>query len=410
MKILVIGKGGREHAIAWKCHTSIYWPKVYVAPGNSGMSFAQLVDIKETDVKGLVEFAKKEEINLTIVGGETPIECGVVDAFEKEGLRIFGPTKTAAKIETSKEYAKHIMNKYNIPTAKWCAFDDYDKALKYLEESKLPIVIKYDGLALGKGVVVAISKLEAIHALRTMLVDKIYGDAKVIIEEYLEGVEFTFMSFVNNEIVLPLELAQDFKRAYDGDSGPNTGGMGAYSPVVAIGRDIIKFSYEHILKRVAKALVKENVPFKGVLYGGLMLTKDGVKVIEFNARFGDPETEVVLPRMKSDLVWVINKLLDGEENKIEWYDEKVFGVVLASNGYPSEYQVGYPIEGIEGLVFHMGTKFENGKYYTNGGRVLLVVQGGKTYKDASENVYKLVKKIKCSNLYYRKDIGHSIKE
>ena len=409
MKILVIGRGGREHAIAWKVKQSYLVSKVYVAPGNDGIAaFFDCVDIGETDTEQLIHFVIDQHIDLTIVGPETALMNGLVDQFEKNSLPVFGPTKAAALIEGSKQFAKELMQNYHIPTADFAAFTDFEQAKKYVETKEFPIVIKYDGLAAGKGVVVATSLTEAEAALQDMLCAQKYGEGKVIIEEYLEGIEFSLMALVNGNMVLPLSVAQDHKRAFDGDTGPNTGGMGAYTPVPMISQSIINEAMESIMKPVANAMVAEGTPFTGVLYGGLMLTKQGVKVIEFNARFGDPETEVVLPRMKSDLVEIILALLKGEAPEILWHDNYFLGVILASKGYPDSFQKGIAIEGIEGvnnLIFHAGTAKKGEQWVNNGGRVLFVVGEGATIKDAQKDAYHAVSKIKSEALFYRKDIG-----
>lgn len=409
MKVLVIGRGGRCHAIAWKLFNSKYSPEVFVAPGNAGMTFAKCVNIDEMDNEGLVKFALENKIDLTVVGPEAALSNGVVNAFKKSGLRIFGPTKEAAIIEASKEFTKDLMKKYNVPTAKYEAFDNYEDAKKYLDKEGAPIVIKYDGLAAGKGVVVANTYEEAHDAIKTMLLDKKYGNARVVIEECLVGPEFSLMAFVNGTKVFPMMLSQDHKRAYDNDQGPNTGGMGAYSPVPIITDEDINYAMENIMKPVASAMVKEGRPFVGVLYGGLMKTKDGVKVIEFNARFGDPETEVVLPRLDSDLVDVFNDCIDGKDLDLKWSNKKTLGVVMASIGYPESYKKGYVIEGLDQeLVFHMGTSLKDGKIVNSGGRVLMVVGVGDTLLEAQKNAYEKVSKIKCENLFYRHDIGYQV--
>lgn len=409
MKILVIGSGGREHAICHQLSLSKHKPEIFAAPGNAGMK-ATRVNIKVTDKEALLKFAKENKIDLTVVGPEASLATGIVDLFLENGLKIFGPKKNAAIIEGSKEFAKDLMKKYSIPTAGYETFSDFDKAKAYVEKKGAPIVIKYDGLAAGKGVVVAKEMDEAIKALEDMLLDKTFGDASVVIEDYLEGPEFSLMAFVNGSKVFPMVIAQDHKRAYDNDLGPNTGGMGAYSPVPIISDSEVKYAIKEIMQKTADAMVNENRPFLGVLYGGLMKTKDGIKVIEFNARFGDPETEVVLPRLNSDFVDVILDLIDGKDLNLDWDKEPRLGVVMASKGYPGSYEKGFEIKGLENtdLVFHMGTKEENGKYYTDGGRVLLVVGKGKTLKDAQANAYENVSKISCDNLFYRKDIGYQV--
>lgn len=410
MRVLVIGSGGREHAIIDKLSESSLVDKIYAAPGNDGMkNICELVNIKETDKESLLKFAKDNNIELTVVGPEASLATGIVDLFEENGLKIFGPTKEAAKIESSKEFAKDLMKKYNIPTASYETFTNYDKALEYINTHKIPTVIKYDGLAAGKGVVVAKTYEEANKALLDMLVDDKFGEGKVVIEEYLEGVEFSFMCFVDGTNVYPLDISQDHKRAYDNDLGPNTGGMGAYSPVPIISESDVKYALEYIMKPVSSALVKEGVSFKGLLYGGLMKTSDGIKVIEFNSRFGDPETEVVLPRLKSDLCKVMLDILDHKKPLLEWQEAYTLGIVMASKGYPMDYKKGFVIKNLDKVsskVYYMGVKQENDNLLTNGGRVLIVVANGTSVIDAKEKALKDVEKIECDNLFYRTDIGH----
>ena len=409
MKILVIGSGGREHAICHQLSLSKHKPEIFAAPGNAGMN-AKCVNIKVTDKEALLKFALENKIDLTVVGPEASLATGIVDLFLENGLKIFGPKKNAAIIEGSKEFAKDLMKKYNIPTAGYETFSNFDEAKAYVLKKGAPIVIKYDGLAAGKGVVVALTLDDAIKALEDMLLDKTFGDASVVIEDYLEGPEFSLMAFVNGNKVFPMVIAQDHKRAYDNDLGPNTGGMGAYSPVPIISDSEVKYAIKEIMQKTADAMVMENRPFLGVLYGGLMKTKDGIKVIEFNARFGDPETEVVLPRLESDFVDVIMDVIDGKDVDLKWDKNPRLGVVMASKGYPGSYEKGFEIKGLENtdLVFHMGTKKENDKYYTDGGRVLLVVGKGKTLKEAQKDAYNNVNKIECENLFYRKDIGYQV--
>lgn len=410
MRVLVIGSGGREHAIIDKLSESSLVDKIYAAPGNDGMkNICELVNIKETDKESLLKFAKDNNIELTVVGPEASLATGIVDLFEANGLKIFGPTKEAAKIESSKEFAKDLMKKYNIPTASYETFTNYDKALEYINTHKIPTVIKYDGLAAGKGVVVAKTYEEANKALLDMLVDDKFGEGKVVIEEYLEGVEFSFMCFVDGTNVYPLDISQDHKRAYDNDLGPNTGGMGAYSPVPIISENDVKYALENIMKPVSSALVKEGVSFKGLLYGGLMKTSDGIKVIEFNSRFGDPETEVVLPRLKSDLCKAMLDILDHKKPLLEWQEAYTLGIVMASKGYPMDYKKGFVIKNLDKVsskVYYMGVKQENDNLLTNGGRVLIVVANGTSVIDAKEKALKDVEKIECDNLFYRTDIGH----
>lgn len=413
MKILIIGRGGREHAIAWKMAQSPSHPQIFVAPGNEGMrtipeSSVQLVPIDENDTSALLNFAQEQQIDLTVVGPEAALMNGIANEFQKAGLKIFAPTKEAAQIEGSKQFAKELMLKYNIPTAAFCTFEEYEDAKAYLDEVGAPIVIKYDGLAAGKGVVVAMNAEEADAALKDMLLDNHFGKGKVVMEEFLQGPEFSLLAMVNGEQVVPLVIAQDHKRAYDGDKGPNTGGMGAYSPVPVIPQEQIDWAVEHIMKPTAAALVKENCSFCGILYGGLMLTKDGPKVIEFNARFGDPETEVVLPKLKSDFVQLTLDVLARKDVKPEFHEQAFLGVVLAAKGYPGKYGKGFEIrnlESVQQLVFHMGTKQSDGKWLSNGGRVLFVVGQGDSLAEAQKDAYAGVKTIDCPDLFYRSDIG-----
>jgi len=413
MKILIIGRGGREHAIAWKVAQSALNPQLFIAPGNEGMLTIKdapvtLVPIDETKTDELLAFAQENQIDLTIVGPEAALMNGIANRFREAGLKIFAPTAEAAQIEGSKQFAKDLMAKYDIPTAAFRTYEDYEEAKAYLNEVGAPIVIKYDGLAAGKGVVVAMTFEEADEALKDMLLDNHFGKGKVVMEEFLQGPEFSLLTMVNGEQVVPLVIAQDHKRAYDGDKGPNTGGMGAYSPVPVIPQEQIDWAVEHIMKPTAAAMVKEGCPFCGILYGGLMLTQQGPKVIEFNARFGDPETEVVLPKMKSDFVQLVLDVLDGKCPKPEFYDEVFLGVVMAANGYPGSYPKGIAIENLDNLdqlVFHMGTAKKEGKWVSNGGRVLFVVGQGKTFQDAKNDAYKGVEAIESDGLFYRKDIG-----
>ena len=416
-KVLVIGGGGREHAIVHALSCSPQVEKIYCAPGNAGIAqLAECVAIKDTDVEGLLLFAKETEVDLTVVGPEAALAAGVVDAFRAEGMPIFGHTKAATQIESSKEFAKIIMQKYNVPTAAYQSFSDYNEALAYVKAGSLPIVLKYDGLAAGKGVVIANTLEEADTALQDMLCNEAFGKGKVVIEEFLEGPEFSFMCFVNGENVYPMPLSQDHKRAYDNDEGPNTGGMGAYTPLPFVTEEDEAFARKYVLEAVAKGMCQEGLPLTGVLYGGLMKTAQGVKVIEFNARFGDPETEVVLPLLESDAYDVFYGIATGDEairlkgdEAMKWRNEATIGVVLASKGYPGSYAKGAVIEGTEqfdGPIFHMGTKNENGVLKTNGGRVMMCIATGKDIATARAKVYKEIEKIHCDNLFYRKDIAH----
>ncbi|MCQ2283805.1 MAG: phosphoribosylamine--glycine ligase [Bacteroidales bacterium] len=413
MNILIVGRGGREHAIAWKAAQSPLATKIFIAPGNAGMRTieripVELVSIDENDTEGLLKFAQENHIDLTIIGPEAALMNGIANRFQEAGLTIFAPTKEAARIEGSKQFAKELMAKYNIPTAAFATFEEYADAKAYLDKVGAPIVIKYDGLAAGKGVVVAMTVEEADNALKDMLLDNHFGKGKVVMEEFLQGPEFSLLTLVNGEQVVPLVIAQDHKRAYDGDKGPNTGGMGAYAPVPVIPQAQIDWAVEHIMKPTAKALQQEGCPFCGVLYGGLMLTHDGPKVIEFNARFGDPETEVVLPKMESDFIQHVLDLLAHKEVKPTFYENAFLGVVMAAKGYPGKYGKGFPIhnlENVEQLVFHMGTHCQDGHYISNGGRVLFVVGQGKNLQEAQADAYRGVKTIDCDELFYRNDIG-----
>ncbi|PGK47498.1 phosphoribosylamine--glycine ligase [Bacillus anthracis] len=413
MNVLVIGRGGREHALAWKFAQSAKVKKVYVAPGNEGMrDVATPVDIDENDFDALVLFAKENNVELTFVGPEIPLMNGIVDRFKEEGLRVFGPNKAAAVIEGSKAFTKELMKKYNIPTAAYETFTDYEEAVQYIQKVGAPIVIKADGLAAGKGVTVAMTLEEALQAAKEMLQDVKFGEAskKVVIEEFLDGQEFSLMAFVNGTTVHPMVIAQDHKRAFDGDKGPNTGGMGAYSPVPQISESAVQEAIETVLHPTAKAMIQENRSFTGILYAGLILTNDGPKVIEFNARFGDPETEVVLPRLENDLVDVCNAILDESELTLQWSDEAVIGVVLASKGYPEAYKKGEIIKGLDALqdviVFHAGTVMKHGDFVTNGGRVLFVACKANSLQEAKDKVYKEISKIESDGLFYRGDIGY----
>ena len=410
MNVLVIGSGGREHAIVEAISRSPKATKIYAAPGNAGIAaLAECVAIKDTDVEGLVEFAKSNGVELTVVGPEASLAAGVVDRFREEGLKIFGPTKAAAEIEASKDFAKRLMVKYDVPTAAYATFSDFDQALAYVKNGSLPTVLKYDGLAAGKGVVIATTMEEAEATLRDMLLDTRFGKGSVVIEEFLTGEEFSLMCFVAGNKICPMPVAQDHKRAYDNDEGPNTGGMGAYTELPFISKEDHDYAMQNIMQRVADAMVAEGTPFTGVLYGGLMKTPQGIKVIEFNARFGDPETEVVLPRLKSDAIDVFMAVANNEAPVAEWSDEATLGIVLASKGYPGDYAKGFVIKGterVESKVYHMGTAIKDGELVTAGGRVMFVVASAPTLREAQMKAREDIAKIECSNLYHRTDIGN----
>lgn len=411
-KVLVVGSGGREHAIVDALSRSEQVAKIYCAPGNGGIARqAERVKIGVEDVEALLAFAKENAIDLTVVGPEAALAVGIVDRFQQEGLRIFGPTKAAAQVESSKEFAKRVMAKYDIPTAGYQVFEEFEQAWEYVKNRPLPAVVKYDGLAAGKGVVVAESYEEAEAALRDMLVGDAFGKGRVVVEDFLAGPEFSFMCVVSGKRVYPLAMAQDHKRAYDGDKGPNTGGMGAYSPVPFITAEDEQYALEKIMQPMAEALVAEGVSFCGVLYGGLIKTANGIKVIEFNARFGDPETEVVLPRLKSDIYELFVAATECREFQTEWSDEAMLGVVLASKGYPGSYAKGAKIEGLEncqGITYHMGTEQKDGSTLTAGGRVLMVVGRGKDLVEAHAAAMADVAKVECDELFHRSDIGHQV--
>ena len=424
MKVLIVGSGGREHAIAWKVAQSKKVDKIYCAPGNAGISeVAECVPIGAMEFDKLVAFAKEKEIDLTVIGMDDPLVGGIVDVFEKEGLRVFGPRKNAAILEGSKAFSKDLMKKYNIPTAAYETFTDPEKALEYLETAKMPIVLKADGLALGKGVLICQTLEEAKEGVKTLMMDKKFGSAgdEIVIEEFMTGREVSVLSFVDGNIVKIMSSAQDHKRAKDGDQGLNTGGMGNFSPSPFYTKEVDGFCKKYIYQPTVDAMKAEGRPFKGVIFFGLMLTPDGPKVLEYNARFGDPEAQVVLPRLENDIVDVFEACIDGTLDQVDLKfdnDRATVCVILASDGYPVEYKKGFSIEGLEKFkgkddyyVFHSGTKFnENGQIVTNGGRVLGVTATGKDLKEARKKAYEATEWISFENKYMRHDIGKAIDE
>ena len=422
MKVLIVGSGGREHAIAWKVAQSPRVEKIYCAPGNAGIEeYAQCVDIGAMEFEKLAAFAKEEQIDLTVIGMDDPLVGGVVDVFEREGLRVFGPRKNAAVLEGSKAFSKDLMKKYGIPTAAYENFTDPKAALAYLETAKFPIVLKADGLALGKGVLICQDLEEAKAGVREIMEDKKFGSAgnTMVIEEFMTGREVSVLSFVDGKTIKTMTSAQDHKRAMDGDQGLNTGGMGTFSPSPFYTPEVDAFCREHIYQPTVDAMAKEGRPFKGVIFFGLMLTADGPRVLEYNARFGDPEAQVVLPRMKNDIVDVFEACIDGtlDQVDLQFEDNAAVCVVLASEGYPVSYEKGFPIRGLENFkdkdgyyVFHAGTKKKDGQIVTNGGRVLGVVAKGEDLKKARANAYEAIKLVEFDNKYYRHDIGKAIDE
>lgn len=417
MKILVVGGGGREHAIIWKLAQSPLAEKIYCAPGNGGISaLAECVDIGATDIEKMVEFAKEKAIDLVVVAPDDPLVLGMVDAMEAAGIRAFGPRANAAIIEGSKVFSKELMKKYNIPTAAYEVFTDSASAIEYVKKGTYPAVIKAEGLALGKGVIIAQNEEEAVEGIKEIMDDKKFGDSgnRVVIEQFLTGPEVSVLAFTDGKTVCPMVSAQDHKRAYDNDKGLNTGGMGTFSPSRLYDAAKAEECMNNIFLPTIKAMAAEGRPFKGVLYFGLMVTADGVKVIEYNCRFGDPETQVVLPRLKTDLVEIMEAVIDGclDEINIEWEDNAAVCVVMASGGYPVSYAKGYPISGIEDaeamddvVVFHAGTKLENGQYVNNGGRVLGVTAVDDNLDKAIKRAYEAVGKITWKDEFHRNDIG-----
>jgi len=423
MKVLIVGSGGREHAIAWKVAQSPKVDKIYCAPGNAGIAeYAECVPISAMEFDKLAAFAKEHEVDLTVIGMDDPLVGGIVDVFEAQGLRVFGPRKNAAILEGSKAFSKDLMKKYNIPTAAYETFTDPYKALEYLQTAKMPIVLKADGLALGKGVLICNTLEEAQAGVKEIMEDKKFGSAgnQMVIEEFMTGREVSVLSFVDGDTIRIMTSSQDHKRALDGDQGLNTGGMGTFSPSPFYTKEVDEFCKKYIYQPSVDAMKKEGRTFKGIIFFGLMLTEDGPKVLEYNARFGDPETQVVLPRMKNDIMEVFEACIDGTLNQIEleFEDNAAVCVVLASDGYPVKYEKGFKIHGLEKFkdadgyyVFHAGTKFdEDGDIVTNGGRVLGVTAKGKDLKEARANAYKATEWIDFANKYMRHDIGHAIDE
>ena len=422
MKVLIVGSGGREHAIAWSVAKSPKVDKIYCAPGNAGIAeFAECVNIKAMEFDKLVAFAKENAIDLTIIGMDDPLVGGVVDAFESEGLRVFGPRKNAAIIEGSKAFSKDLMKKYKIPTAAYENFTDPDEAIKYLETAKMPIVLKADGLALGKGVLICNTLEEAKEGVKTLMLDKQFGDAgnEIVIEEFMTGREVSVLAFCDGKTIKCMTSAQDHKRAKDGDQGLNTGGMGTFSPSPFYNDEVEAFCEKYVYQSTIDAMASEGRPFTGILFTGLMITEDGPKVLEYNARFGDPEAQVVLPRMKNDIIDVMEACIDGKlsDVELEFEDNAAVCVVLASDGYPEKYDKGFEIKGLDTFkdkdgyyVFHAGTKFDGDKIVTNGGRVLGVVAKGENLKAARANAYKATEWIDFASKYKRNDIGKAIDE
>ena len=422
MKVLIVGSGGREHTIAWKVAQSDKVEKIYCAPGNAGIGqIAECVNIGAMEFDKLVAFAKENAIDLTIIGMDDPLVGGVVDAFEKEGLRVFGPRKNAAILEGSKAFSKDLMKKYNIPTAAYETFDTPEAALQYLETSAYPIVLKADGLALGKGVLICNTKEEAMDGVKELMIDKQFGAAgnTIVVEEFMTGREVSVLSFVDGNTIKIMTSAQDHKRAKDGDQGLNTGGMGTFSPSPFYTEEVDEFCKKYVYQKTVDAMKAEGREFKGIIFFGLMLTENGPKVLEYNARFGDPETQVVLPRMKNDIVDVFEACIDGTLDKIdlEFEDNAAVCVVLASDGYPLQYEKGFKISGLEKFndkdgyyVFHAGTKLDGEDIVTNGGRVLGVVAKGSDLKTARANAYDATHLVEFKNKYMRNDIGKAIDE
>lgn len=416
MKVLVVGSGGREHTLVWKIAQSPRVREIYCAPGNAGIkNLATCVNISADNIKGLADFAEEKRIDLTIVGPEGPLVEGIVDEFETRCLDIFGPSKAAAQIEGSKVFSKNLMKKYDIPTADYQVFDKFKDAITYIDTVDVPLVVKAEGLAAGKGVIIAKDRDEAKAAVKDIMINKTFGDsgARIVIEEFLEGPEVTILAVSDGRIAVPMVSSRDHKPIFDGNKGPNTGGMGAVSPAPAYGLELAEVVDKNIIQRTIDAMANEGIPFKGILYIGLMLTKTGPKVLEYNCRFGDPETQVVIPRLKTDLIDIVDAVINNNLSniKIEWKDETAVCVVMSSGGYPGVYEKGKIINGIneaeslDTVVFHAGTELYNNKIVTAGGRVLGVTALGEDIRDARKKVYEAVSKIHFDSAYYRKDIG-----
>ena len=422
MKVLIVGSGGREHAIAWKVAQSPKVDKIYCAPGNAGIAeYAECVPISAMEFDKLAAFAKEHEVDLTVIGMDDPLVGGIVDVFEAQGLRVFGPRKNAAILEGSKAFSKDLMKKYNIPTAAYETFTDPHKALEYLQTAKMPIVLKADGLALGKGVLICNTLEEAKAGVKEIMLDKKFGASgnTMVVEEFMTGREVSVLSFVDGKTIKTMTSAQDHKRAKDGDQGLNTGGMGTFSPSPFYTKEVDEFCRKYVYQKTVDAMAAEGREFKGIIFFGLMLTEDGPKVLEYNARFGDPEAQVVLPRMKNDLIDVIEACIDGtlDQVDLQFEDNAAVCVVLASDGYPVAYEKGLPITGLDEFkkhegyyCFHAGTKFDGDQIVTNGGRVLGVTAKGATLKEARANAYKATEWVKFDNKYMRHDIGKAIDE
>ncbi len=415
MKVLVIGSGGREHALCWKIAKSKKVNKLYCAPGNGGTAqLAENIDIASNDIEGLLSFALENKIDLTIVGPEEPLVLGIVDRFKEKGLRIFGANKESAQLEGSKEFSKKFMERHNVPTAKYKSFTNFQDAIKGIEDFSYPLVIKADGLCLGKGVFICESEKEAIDILEDILNKKVFGSEgnTVVIEEFLDGIEASLLCFVSGSKIVPMESAKDYKKIFENDLGPNTGGVGCYSPSKLFTEELKLRIKKDILNSIKLGLEKDGLNFTGILFIGLMIVKGEPKVLEFNVRFGDPETEVLMPRLKSDLVELMEKSIDGtiEEKDLVWNERPCVTVLVTSKGYPGEYKKGYPITGVDQLdqsiiLFHNGTKYDGDNLVTNGGRVMSITSLGDNMEEARKNIYDNIDKVKFHGICYRKDIG-----